>query len=324
MTTTTKAGMEYLITGGSGTLGKAMTKYLLKNKNPRGIRIYSRGETLQWNMKNELEQEFGKSIPVSFLIGDVRDKDRLKMALKGVDICIHAAALKHIQVGEKDPLEAVKTNTVGSANVLEAAIERNVEKVMAISTDKAVEATTLYGATKFCSEKLFLNGNVYSGDDKTKFSVCRYGNVLGSRGSIIPLFKKQYKETGKITITHKDMTRFWITIENAVKFILGAVDDMKGGEMFIPVMGSAKVLDIAKAIVPDAVTVDMGIRPGEKMHEILISGQESKVSYKDKQKNRFIISNNFPFRNKKELEYRSDNNPDQLTVKQIQKMIGME
>lgn len=312
---------EYLITGGSGTLGKALTKYLLKNKMPHGIRIYSRGEALQWDMRNELEQEFGKDIPVSFLIGDIRDKDRLKMACKNVDIVIHAGALKHVPVGEKDPLEMVKTNIVGSANVLEAAIANNVKKVMAISTDKAVEATTLYGATKFCAEKLFLNGNVYSGDNKTKFSVCRYGNVLGSRGSIIPLFRKQFSKTGKITITHKDMTRFWITIENAVKFILGAINDMDGGEMFIPVMGSAGVLDIAKAIVPGAETQDMGIRPGEKMHEILISSQESMKAHLDKFKNRYIISNKFVFRDKKSFEYRSDNNPNKLTIKEIQEMI---
>jgi len=316
---------EYLITGGTGSLGKALTNHLLKNNIAKGIRIFSRGETLQWEMKNELEQKFGKDIPISFLIGDIRDKSRLKMALKGVDICIHAAALKHIQVGEKDPMECIKTNVIGSSNVLEAAIANNVKKVMAISTDKAVEATTLYGATKFCSEKLFLNGNVYSGDNKTKFSVCRYGNVLGSRGSIVPLFRKQFAETGKITITHKDMTRFWITLENAVEFILHSIDDMQGKEMFIPQMASAKVTDIAKAIVPLAEFIETGIRPGEKMHEILINKEESKKSTKQLSRG-CIMSKRYAIKEglikKEPFEYTSNNNSWWLTTKDIQNMIG--
>jgi UDP-N-acetylglucosamine 4,6-dehydratase/5-epimerase len=314
--------IEYLITGGTGSLGKVLTKQFLKKDTTKGIRIFSRDELKQWEMRKSLKQEFGNDIPVSFLIGDIRDLPRLTMGAKRVDTIIHTAALKQVPVGENDPLEMVKTNVIGSSNVLEAAIANGVKRVMAISTDKAVMPINLYGATKLCSEKLFLNGNVYSGDEKTRFSVCRYGNVLGSRGSVVPLFKKQFAETGKITVTHEDMTRFWITLDSAVKFILRAIDDMEGNEIFIPMMGSAKITDIAKAIVPKAEIVDIGIRPGEKLHEILIANEESLKAHRDNFGKRFIISNKFVFRDKESFEYTSNGNDLWLSKNDIIKMIG--
>ncbi len=317
---------EYLITGATGSLGKALTNNLLENNIAKGVRIFSRDELKQWEMRKNFEQKFGKDMPVSFLIGDIRDEKRIKMACKGVDILIHAAALKQVPVGEKNPEEMIKTNILGSSNVLHAALENNVKKLMAISTDKACMPINLYGGTKFCSEKLFINGNTYAAGRDPKISVCRYGNVLGSRGSIVPLFRKQFAETGKITITHKDMTRFWITLKNAVEFILHSIDDMQGGEMFIPQMASAKVTDIAKAIVPDAKFIETGIRPGEKLHEILINEEESKKSAGQLSRGcimsrRYVIKDDIVIE-KEPFEYRSDNNSWWLTTKNIQDMIG--
>jgi len=307
---------EVLITGGTGSLGKTLIKQLLDEYHPRGIRIFSRDELKQWEMKQKIDNR----APISFLVGDIRDRKRLELACKGVDIIIHAAALKQIGSCEDNPLEAINTNVIGAQNVLYSALENKVEKVMAISSDKSCYPINLYGATKMCAEKLFIQGNTYAGNRAPHFSCCRYGNVIGSRGSVIPLFQKQYTETGKITITDRNMTRFWITLNQVSHFILQAIEDMEGGEIFIPMMPSATVLEIAKAICPDAKIETVGIRPGEKLHEALITKEESLHAVMNITKNRFEITIGEDVLYAP-LEYRSDNNAHWLTLKQIREMI---
>ena len=306
---------EVLITGGTGSLGKVLTKKLLE-KSPKGIRIYSRDELKQWEMKQEIEK-INTKIPISYLIGDVRDRKRLELATKNVDIIIHTAALKQVPSSEKNPLEVIKTNVMGAQNVLYAALENKIKKVIAISTDKACYPVNLYGATKLCAEKLFMAGNVYSGDRYPKISCIRYGNVLGSRGSIVPLFKKQHEETGRVTITDPSMTRFWITLNQVVGFILASIERMTGGEIFIPKMGSAGVMTILEAVIPAKCEIStIGIRPGEKLNEILVNKEESlnTIEHDDY----FVITNKVV---SSAFEYRSDTNKNQLNYRQIRKML---
>lgn len=258
---------EILITGGTGSLGKVITKKLLE-LDVKGIRVYSRCEYKQWQMK----KEFGTD-KISYLIGDVRDEKRLSLAMKGVDIVINTAAMKQVPACEENPIEAIKTNVDGAINVIYAAIENNVKKVMHISTDKAVYPINLYGMTKGCTEKLFINANTYS-PHGTIFSCCRYGNVIGSRGSVIPLFRKQAK-TGVLKITDYEMTRFWINIDKVANFIIKRINSMDGQEIFVPVMPSAKIIDLASVIGPDCKIETIGIRDGEKMHEVLLTNEES-------------------------------------------------
>lgn len=259
-----------LVTGGTGSFGKKFTEILTTQYRPKNLRIFSRGELLQMEMANAYKDE-----RLRFLIGDVRDKSRLSRAMNGVDIVIHAAALKQVPTCEYNPIEAVQTNIDGSVNVIDAAIDNSVEKVMAISTDKAVHPVNLYGATKMVAEKLFIQANTYSGLRKTKFSVVRYGNVVGSRGSVIPLFKEQAK-TGTITITDERMTRFWITLDQGVKFVIDSLEMMKGGEIFIPKIPSMRITDLADVAAPGTSIRQIGIRPGEKLHEVMITEDESR------------------------------------------------
>lgn len=265
------SGKTILVTGGTGSFGKRFTEIVLKEHDPEAIRIFSRGELLQLQM----QQQFGNHRALRFFIGDVRDKDRLYRAMNGADIVVHAAALKQVPTCEYNPIEAVRTNIDGAANVIDAAVDNNVEKVMAISTDKAVHPVNLYGATKLVAEKLFVQGNAYAGKGKTRFSVLRYGNVVGSRGSVLPLFFEQ-RNQGNLTITDERMTRFWITIEQGVRFATKFVNLMKGGEIFVPKIPSMKVLDLAGVIAPDAHKQIVGIRPGEKLHEILLTEEEAR------------------------------------------------
>lgn len=258
---------EVLITGGTGSLGKVVARKLLQ-LGVRGIRVYSRDEYKQWQMRKEFGSE-----KISYLIGDIRDQGRLEMAMKGVDIVINTAAMKQVSACEENPVEAIKTNVIGSTSVIEAAIANNVQKVMHISTDKAVYPVNLYGMTKGCAEKLFINANIYS-PHSTRFSCCRYGNVVGSRGSVIPLFRKQAK-TGLLKVTDLSMTRFWIKLDQVGDFIIDRINEMEGGEIFVPQMPSAKITDIAKAIAPDCTTQVIGIRDGEKLHEVLLTEEES-------------------------------------------------
>lgn len=265
--------MNILITGGTGSFGRKLVEIMLHNYHPRRLVIFSRGELKQHEMRQIYPDTNGS--PIRYFIGDVRDKDRLYRALNRVDLVVHAAALKQVPACEYNPFEAIQTNIEGAKNVIDAAIDRGVERVMAISTDKAVNPINLYGATKLCAEKLFIQANAYSGAGGTKFSVCRYGNVIGSRGSIIPLFKKQ-RECGKITITDPRMTRFFLTLDEGVNFVMKCAEQMHGGEIFVPKIASASILDLAKAIAPDCEVDYIGIRSGEKLHEILVSKDESR------------------------------------------------
>lgn len=259
-----------LITGGTGTFGKTFTEVLLQEHDPSAVRIFSRGEHAQAEMRSRFDDD-----RLRFLIGDVRDLGRLERAMNGVDVVVHAAAIKRVPACEYNPIEAKRTNVDGASNVIDAAIDNGVERVMAISTDKAVHPVNLYGATKLVAEKLFIQGNAYSGPRDTTFSVVRYGNVFGSRGSVVPLFMEQ-REEGCLTITHEDMTRFWVTIGEGVRFVLRAIEDMHGGEVFVPKIPSLRIMDLAETIAPDAEKEVVGIRPGEKIHEILVTEEEAR------------------------------------------------
>jgi UDP-N-acetylglucosamine 4,6-dehydratase/5-epimerase len=260
-----------LITGGTGSFGTAFLKTLLAEHEPAAVRIYSRDELKQYN----LQRAVATDERVRFLIGDVRDAKRLEMAMRGVDVVIHAAALKQVPACEYNPFEAVKTNIHGAENIVAAAIANDVPRTLALSTDKAVNPVNLYGATKLAAEKIITQGNVYAGDSPARLATMRYGNVVGSRGSVIPLFKAQARE-GELTITDEAMTRFWITLEQAVEFVISCLALMRGGEVFVPRIPSMKVLEIAEAIAPAASRRIIGIRPGEKVHEVLLTEDESR------------------------------------------------
>ncbi|MBI5328826.1 MAG: UDP-N-acetylglucosamine 4,6-dehydratase (inverting) [Deltaproteobacteria bacterium] len=262
-----------LITGGTGSFGKKATETILKRYKPQKLIIFSRDELKQSEMAQVYSTE--KYPCMRYFIGDVRDKERLYRALYGVDYIIHAAALKQVPTAEYNPFEAVKTNIIGAENVINAAIDNNVKKVVALSTDKAAAPINLYGATKLCSDKLFISSNVYSGHHGTRFAVVRYGNVVGSRGSVIPFFKKM-KPTGVIPITDPRMTRFWITLEQGVNFVINCLEMMSGGELFVPKIPSMNIMDLAKAIAPECKYDIVGIRPGEKLHEVMILEDDSR------------------------------------------------
>lgn len=260
-----------LITGGTGSFGKECARILLAEFKPEKVIVFSRDELKQHEMR-----EAGFSQPnLRYFIGDVRDKERLQRAMDGVDVVIHAAALKQVPACEYNPMEAIKTNILGTANVVEAALETNVSKVMALSTDKAVSPVNLYGATKLAAEKLTVQSNAYSGERPTRFSCVRYGNVIGSRGSVVPIFLRQ-RVNGKLNLTDERMTRFWLSLEQGVRFVLHCVELMQGGEVFVPKLPSTRVADLAKVIAPDAEVEIVGIRPGEKLHEVLISEDEAR------------------------------------------------
>ncbi len=257
-----------LITGGTGSFGNAFVEYCLKNIKPKKMIIYSRDELKQYEMEKKFSNE--KKTELRFFIGDVRDLPRLKLAMRGVDIAIHAAAMKHVPISEYNPIEAIKTNIIGAQNIVEASLSANLEKVLALSTDKAAAPINLYGATKLASDKLMIAANNFIGKNKTKYSVVRYGNVMASRGSVIPQFYKQSK-TGVLKITHKQMTRFNITLHESVKYVFKCLQNMEGGELFVPKLPSYRVIDLAKAISPMSKIKYTGIRPGEKIHEELIT-----------------------------------------------------
>ena len=316
-----------LLTGGTGSFGKKFTQIVLQEHNPKVIRIFSRGELKQQQMRVQF-QESCNDEKLRFFIGDVRDKDRLYRAMNGVDIVIHAAALKQVPTCEYNPIEAVKTNINGAANVIDAAIDNNIEKVMALSTDKAVHPVNLYGATKLVAEKLFVQGNSYSGGRKTIFSCVRYGNVVGSRGSVIPVFQRQ-KKKGKITITDENMTRFWITQEQAVRFIIDCIDKMKGGEIFVPKIPSMQIIDLAEVIAPECKREVIGIRPGEKINEVLLTDEEA--HHTKEFDNYFIVEPEHLFWEKGNCKggkslpfdfiYSSGNNDHWLTKAELNKML---
>jgi UDP-N-acetylglucosamine 4,6-dehydratase len=273
-----------LITGGSGSLGKALVRQLLNETEVRRIAIYSRDELKQFHMRSEFEDDSR----LRWFIGDIRDKDRLVRAMHGVDYVVHAAALKQVDTGEYNPMEFIKTNVLGSQNVIEASIDAGVRKVVALSTDKASSPINLYGATKLTADKLFVAANNYSQSYGTSFCVVRYGNVMGSRGSVIPFFQNLATEGKPLPITDTRMTRFWISIEDAVKFVLDSFELMQGGELYVPRIPSMKIIDLAKAVSPDSAIVEIGIRPGEKLHEEMISAEDSRRTIKVSG-NRFLV-----------------------------------
>ncbi|MEC8043332.1 MAG: UDP-N-acetylglucosamine 4,6-dehydratase (inverting) [Verrucomicrobiota bacterium] len=261
-----------LITGGTGSFGQKFVSKVLANFNPRRLIIYSRDELKQSEMR---ANENFKHPSLRYFLGDVRDKDRLCLAMRGVDYVVHAAALKQVPAAEYNPHEFIKTNVNGATNIVEAALRSDVKKVLALSTDKAVNPVNLYGATKLCSDKVFIAANSYSGDAGTICSVVRYGNVVGSRGSVVPLFAAQ-RERGELTITNSEMTRFLITLDQGVDFVLKCLDVMVGGELFVPKIPACSVGDLARVIAPDCEWKTIGLRPGEKMHEVLIPEDEAR------------------------------------------------
>ena len=320
------ARQSILLTGGTGSFGRHFCTVMLEKYSPKVIRVYSRDELKQ----HEMRQEFGAE-RIRYFIGDVRDGERLKRAMEGVDIVVHAAALKQVPACEYNPLEAVKTNIIGAKNVIDAAINTGVKKVIALSTDKAANPANLYGATKLCAEKIFVHGNSYSGPRGTRFGCVRYGNVIGSRGSVIPVFKAQ-KKTGKITITDEKMTRFWITLDQAVDLVVAALCHMQGGEIFVPRIPSMKITDLAKAIAPECEIETIGIRPGEKLHETLITAEEGRnaVAYNGM----YVIMPDHSWwkrqnyktgiRLPEDFVYSSNCNDEWLGVDELRKIIGCQ
>lgn len=265
-----------LLTGGTGSFGKAFTKYVCENYKPKKLIIFSRDELKQFEMAQTYNEQ--KYPFIRYVLGDVRDAARLRRVFAGVDVIIHAAALKQVPTAEFNPTEVIKTNVDGAMNIIDAAIDAGVKKVVALSTDKACNPINLYGATKLCSDKLFVAGNGYASEAQTRFSLVRYGNVVGSRGSVVPFFLKM-KKTGVIPITDERMTRFFITLEDGVKLVLTALENMIGGEFFVPKIPSMKITDLADLIAPECEKKVIGIRPGEKIHEMLISREESRSTF---------------------------------------------
>lgn len=314
-----------LVTGGTGSFGKKFIKRILKEDVQKVI-ILSRDELKQY----EMSQDFIDP-RLRFFLGDVRDKERLYRAFDGVDIVIHAAALKHVGACEYNPFEAVKTNINGAQNIIEAAIDRGVKKVIALSTDKACSPINLYGATKLASDKLFVAANSYVGEKDTRFSVVRYGNVVGSRGSVVPFFKK-VKATGTIPVTDERMTRFWITLDQGVQFVIDSLRNMQGGEIFVPKIPSMKVTDLAMAIAPECEIEYIGIRPGEKLHEAMITEDDARRTLEFD--NYYVIQPEFPWWNiegskdGKKLDdgfgYTSDSNTEWLSVEDLRLLIEDE
>ncbi len=315
-----------LITGGTGSFGKKFTKALLEEKQPKKIIIFSRDELKQ----HEMQMGGYNHESLRYFIGDIRDRERLVRAMHGVDIVVHAAALKQVPACEYNPMEAIKTNIMGTANVVEAALDAGVKKVMTISTDKAVSPANLYGATKLAAEKLTIQSNAYAAGSATRYSCVRYGNVVGSRGSVVPLFLKQ-RAGGKVTITDDRMTRFWLSLDQGVRFVIDCIEQMEGGEVFVPKIPSTKVIDLARAISPDADVDIIGIRPGEKLHEMLISEDEARHTVELEKM--FVVQPaeatwfGYEWQSKGKLlednfHYSSDNNTEWLDVEGIKKFIS--
>lgn len=317
-----------LVTGGTGTFGKAFTKYVLTHYNPKKIIIYSRDEFKQFIMQNEFKEYAEK---LRFFIGDVRDKERLTRALEGVDYVIHAAALKQVPACEYNPAEAIKTNINGAQNVIDACLDAGVKKVVALSTDKAVNPVNLYGGTKMVSDKLFIAANAYTGEKNINFSIVRYGNVAGSRGSIIPLFDKLIKNGAtELPLTDYRMTRFWISLQQGVELVIKALEEAKGGETFISKIPSFKITDLAEAMAPGMKMTEIGIRAGEKLHEIMVTVEDAPHTYEYEK--HFIVYPQMVWSEKKKVNptgkkvpegfyYSSDNNTEWLSVDQIRDLL---
>jgi UDP-N-acetylglucosamine 4,6-dehydratase len=319
------ADQVVLVTGGTGSFGKKFVEVMLRDCHPQKLIIFSRDELKQHDMRTS-----GFEHPsLRYFIGDVRDERRLERAFSGVTVVVHAAALKQVPACEYNPFEAVQTNIMGARNVIDAAINKGARRILALSTDKAVNPINLYGATKLCAEKMFVQANAYSGAQDTRFSCARYGNVVGSRGSVIPVFLEQRKR-GKVTITDPRMTRFWITLEQGVRFVVRCIEQMHGGEIFVPKIPSMKLTDIAETVAPGCEVKCVGIRPGEKLHEVLVSEDEARntVELDDM----YVIQPAHSWWRKENwtgarpladgFRYTSDSNPFWLTNLELQELIG--
>ena len=326
---------KVIITGGTGSLGRELTNIFLKNFNLKRLVIFSRDELKQSEMIKKYQHQDKREI-LRFFLGDVRDLSRMKFAMRDVDYVIHAAALKHVDLAEYNPLEYINTNIIGAKNVIEAAFSCNVEKVIALSTDKAANPINLYGATKLASDKLFVSANNISGNQKTRFAVVRYGNVANSRGSVLPYFLKLHQNNSKnFPVTDKRMTRFWITLSQSAELVLNSFYRMRGGEIFVPKIPSYRIMDVAKAIDPKIKTKVIGIRPGEKLHEEMITLSDSyrTLEFKnhfvilpstklwDEEKYRAKNKKDIGIFNKKAFSYNSQNNKWFLSVQEIQNLI---
>ncbi|MDC3376479.1 UDP-N-acetylglucosamine 4,6-dehydratase (inverting) [Candidatus Nanopelagicales bacterium] len=314
-----------LVTGGTGSFGKAFIDALLAEHNPRRVGVFSRDELKQY----ELKQRWGSDERVRFFLGDIRDRDRLITAMHGVDYVVHAAALKQVDTAEYDPMEYVKTNILGSENVIQAAMTTGVRKVVALSTDKASSPVNLYGATKLTADKLFISSNHFSFARGTTFSVVRYGNVMGSRGSVIPLFRQLGDEGAPIPITDTRMTRFWITLPQAVEFVISSFDDMHGGELYVPRIPSMRVVDLAEAVAPGCTIQEIGIRPGEKVHEEMISAEDARRTLR--RDDRYVVmptlaewgyTNTTGESVAEGFSYTSDSNDQWLSVEQLREWLS--
>jgi len=314
-----------LVTGGTGSFGKKFAEIILRDYHPRKLVIFSRDELKQHEMR-----EAGFNDPsIRYFIGDVRDQGRLRRAFHDVEIVVHAAALKQVPVCEYNPIEAVLTNVMGARNIIEAALDTGVKRVLALSTDKAVNPVNLYGATKLVAEKLFVQANAYVGTGPTRFSCVRYGNVVGSRGSVIPIFKEQRKN-GRITITDSRMTRFWITLEQGVRFVIKAIEEMCGGEVFVPKIPSMGLADLVAALAPGCITESIGIRPGEKLHEVLLAEDEARQAVE--LDDMFVIQPMHPWWSNShwasakslpdEFRYTSNNNVQWLSSEDLYRLLG--
>jgi UDP-N-acetylglucosamine 4,6-dehydratase len=321
-------GKVVLVVGGTGSFGSTFVTTLLEKHDPAAVRVFSRDELKQYELGRKLDQD----PRLRMLLGDVRDLERLKRAMRGVDVVVHAAALKQVPACEYNPFEAVQTNVIGAENIVTAAIENEVPKTLSLSTDKAVNPVNLYGATKLCAEKIITQGNAYSGVGDampSRFSSVRYGNVVGSRGSVVPLFKAQ-AAGGELTITDEAMTRFWITLEEAVDFVIACLSRMEGGEVFIPKIPSTSILELAEAIAPDATRKIVGIRPGEKIHEVLLTSEEAR--HASEFEDYYAVYSSFPFWRTDEypqgeeippgFSYSSDRNDQWLTAEQIKQVVA--
>ena len=320
-------GKDILLTGGTGSFGKAFIRHALATLEPNRLIVFSRDELKQY----EARQRFGDDPRLRWFIGDVRDADRLRRAMDGVDAVIHAAALKQVDTAEYNPFECIQTNVLGGQNVIDAAIDSGVRKVVALSTDKASSPINLYGASKLCSDKLFIAGNHYASRSGAQFSVVRYGNVIGSRGSVVPFFKR-LAATGQLPITDLRMTRFWITLQQSVALVVDTFDRMNGGELYVPKIPSMRIVDLARAIAPGAELVEIGMRPGEKLHEEMISETDAPrtVEFEDHyvmmpvlaQWGGHLPEGGVPMADG--TAYRSDTNTQWLTVEQIHELIQAE
>lgn len=312
-----------LVTGGTGSFGRKFVEIMLEHHHPKKLIIFSRDELKQHEMRVG-----GFDHPsLRYFIGDVRDVERLRRALHGVDVVVHAAALKQVPACEYNPIEAIQTNIMGAKNVIDAALDTSVKKVLALSTDKAVNPVNLYGATKLAAEKLFVQSNAYSGESGARFSCVRYGNVVGSRGSVIPLFAQQ-RSTGRITITDPRMTRFWLTLDQGVRFVIHCIEEMRGGEVFVPKIPSMSITDLARSVAPGCEIENIGIRPGEKLHEVLISEDEARDTVE--METMFVVQPTHPWWSGNGgsvgqglpdgFRYSSDNNSQWLGLEDLKKL----